>query len=106
MFNFTWPKCCFAACRIFFLNLTFLVPLESESEDDCQSGLNSDVTVAYSVEECEHDTVEESQDCDALPAEVKELRFWYIDPDGRMVVNKDQAAVSINGRTASFLFYC
>ena len=60
--------------------------------------MNSDVTVAYSMDEREEDSDAASgQDSAPLPALLKELHFWYIDPDGRVVSSKDQAAVTING---------
>ena len=38
-----------------------------------------------------------SQDSAPLPVLLRELHFWYIDPDGKEVSSKDQAAVTING---------
>ena len=57
--------------------------------------MSSDITVAYSMDECEEDS--SGQDGAPLPVLLKELHFWYIDPDGRVVSSKDQAAVTING---------
>jgi hypothetical protein len=61
--------------------------------------MNSDVTMAYSMDECEEDSAAaaSSHDSAPLPVLLKELHFWYIDPDGREVSCKDQAAVTING---------
>lgn len=68
--------------------------------------MNSDVTVAYSMDECDEDSAAASsqdtaaggsQDSAPLPFLLRELHFWYIDPDGREVSSKDQAAVTING---------
>ena len=60
--------------------------------------MNSDVTVAYSMDECEEDSAAaSSQESVPLPILLKELHFWYIDPDGKEVSSKDQAAVTING---------
>lgn len=74
-----------------------------DNDDEYKSGhdeggeMNSDVTVAYSMDECEDSDAASGQDSAPLPALLKELHFWYIDPDGRVVSSKDQAAVTING---------
>ena len=67
--------------------------------------MNSDVTVAYSMEECDEDTMAESQESGSLPFVFRKLHFWYIDPDGREVCSKDEAAVTINGRTITALIF-
>ena len=65
--------------------------------------MNSDITMAYSMDECEEDTATGgSQDSAPLPPVLlRELHFWYIDPEGREVSTKDQAAVTINGELGS-----
>ena len=83
-------------------------PIRIDDDDECESDrdedgspreMNSDVTVAYSMDECEENTAAGgSQDSAPLPVLLRELHFWYIDPDGREVSTKDQAAVTINGK--------
>ena len=71
---------------------------DSNEEHESWSQNSADVTVAYPMDESEGDSeVTGSQDSCSLPTVLKELHFWYIDPDGRKVLNKDQAAVTING---------
>ena len=73
---------------------------DSNEEHERWSQDSADVTVAYPMDECERDSeVAGSQDSCSLPTVFKQLHFWYIDPNGREVFNKDQAAVTINGMT-------
>lgn len=57
-----------------------------ECEEDSAAASRQDIAVAIG-----------SQDSASLPVPLRELHFWYIDPDGKEVRNKDQAAVTING---------
>lgn len=73
---------------------------DSNEEHESWSQDSADMTVAYPMDECEGDSeVSGSEDSCSLPTVFKELHFWYIDPDGRKVLNKDQAAVTISGMT-------
>ena len=80
---------------------------DSNEEHKSWSQDSADVTVAYSMDESEGGSeVAGSQDSCSLPTVFKELHFWYVDPDGRKVLNKDQAAVTINGMTILNYFDC
>ena len=57
-----------------------------ESEEDSAAASSQDIATAIG-----------SQDSASLPVLLRELHFWYIDPDGKEVCSKDRAAVTING---------
>lgn len=91
------------------LSTTCLLESDNDSkEDDCGSQWNLDVTVAYTMEESggeeESETLGNQGSCSPLTV-FRELHFWYIDPDGRKVLNKDQAAVTINGKNSTFVLF-
>ena len=63
--------------------------------------MNSDATVAYSIEEYEEEGDVGTPDSGLY---LRKLHFWYIDSDGKEVRSKDQAAVTINGESYAEFF--
>lgn len=74
-----------------------------ESEDEGDRLWSTDVNVAHSLEDNTDDSVEE--DSNLPPIVFNPLPFWYINPDGRQVLSKNQAAVTIDGRPIGCCFF-